>query len=187
MTSTFCVTPLLVAALLCIHSEQAASKEFSNEAKEKCIGAINQRTAAFVAEDWAALEKRANAYLTTCNGAFGDQNLSEAIEQLAISNIALNRPSDGLNQAQLCIETYYSNSSCHVQKVIALIALRRTDEARRSLVGAIKLILHNIESTERELVRPLDALDRELLESNLKMFNAQLGHARALQEKLSIE
>lgn len=191
----FMRTSFLTAVLLAVILAQLGRTSRCNaqesapfyELKRKCISAINQRTAAFAARDWGTLEKRAKSYVSQCKGAFDDRDLSEAQQQIAYAQIELNRPVDGLAAASSCIETYYANSACHIRKVVALQKLGRLEEAKRSIMIALRLIEHNIDVTKLNLTRPLEALERELLESRLKEFEAQLGEAQAFQRYVEHE
>lgn len=179
-----------LAIIIALSSFHASGQELSDEAKRDCVEAINERTTAFVAEDWEVVERLAKSYLKSCNGAFGDLDLSEAQDKLAIAIIELHRPSEGLKAAESCIERYYGNSSCHVEKVVALNLLGRANEARKNLAIAFKVINHNIDSTQRALARPVgglerERLDRELLKSDLNKYEAQIQHASALKEQMA--
>lgn len=188
MKLTDFVIPLMVSALTLVGAMlpcQAQEPEQIYELKSRCISELDKRTAAFVAQDWEALEKRAKLYVSICKGAFNDSDLSAAHEQIAYAVIELGRPAEGLRAAASCIEAYYGNSGCHIRKAVALQKLDRLDQARRSMTIALRLIAHNIDVTKLDLARPQEALDRELLEAELEMFTAQLDEALALQKHMS--
>lgn len=163
----------------------AASSEDDDQAQfDACISSRDQRTAAVVAQDWQEVSKRANASLALCKGFLDDQDLSAEYGFIATSANIRNRPEEALNAALTCLNDYYSNGACHVEKVIALTALDRSDDARTALDIAIRLIQHNIELLEQDLDKVLEPRDRELKESHLETDRVILNQARELDRLL---
>ena len=141
---------------------------------------MKQRTAAVAAQDWPEVTRRANASLALCAGFFDDQELSDEYGFIATSANIQNRPEEALKAALTCLNQDYSNGACHVEKVIALTALDRSDDARTALDIAIRLIQHNIELLERDLGKELEPRDRALKESHLETDRVILNQAREL-------
>lgn len=152
--------------------------------KNKCISAIEQRTAAFVARDWPVVAERAKAYIETCTNVFDDENISVAQADLAISANERNRSEEGLSFAQACIDTYYPNASCHLQKAIALHRLRRDEDARTALENATRLIPHNIRLLERDLRQEVEPIYREVIEAKLEQNRALMELASNLESEI---
>jgi tetratricopeptide (TPR) repeat protein len=151
--------------------------------KEMCIAQIKQRTAALVAQDWSALERLAERYAKICKNVFGEEDHSSAYEQMAIANVRLNNAKKALSASDSCINISYSNSGCHLQKIEALIMLKRLPDARATLDKAERLIRHLIDLNERDLRDARTALNKELFESRLNNLGAQQSHASALRNR----
>ena len=164
----------------------SADAEEGSRAKQKaCISQINQRTAALVSEDWSELERLAERYVKTCKNAFDDDDYdsSSAYEQIAIANVKLNNIIKALAASESCISTFYSNSGCHLQRIEALIRLKRLTEARASLDKTEKLIKHLIELADRDIRDARSELEKELFLSRLSNLNAQQSDALAIRTR----
>lgn len=147
------------------------------EWKNQCITQFKERTAALVARDWPQLERLAKRYLQDCKGAFGSEDYSIAYEHIAIANMRLNNPTAALAASAECIDTFYGNAGCHVEKVEALIYLERLAEAHTEFKIAERLVTHLIEVNERAL--------REAYEpSEKRLYSSKDNHLRSLKEFL---
>lgn len=153
----------------------------ANSRKDACIAGINERTAALVGEDWQSLERFSEKYVRTCKGVFDAEDFSSAFEGIAEANIALGNPKKAIAAADACIAAYYANTGCQLQRAVALIELKRMPEARSALGRAEKLIAHRTESAKRELKTLGQGQDKDLVESNIKMLEAQHFHATSLR------
>lgn len=161
----------------------ADSSEESAAQKKTCIAQINQRTAALVSQDWSELERLAERYAKTCKNVFDQEDYSSAYEQIAIANVKLSNAKKALAASDSCIGISYSNSGCHLQKIEALVQLKRLTDARASLDKAERLIKHLMELNERDLRDARTALDKELFEARLNNLNAQQSHASAIRNR----
>ncbi len=177
---------LVVLALSCAVMSVAWSAAESKDAtlqKQRCIEQINQRTAALVAEDWSVLERLAQQYAKTCKSVFDNDDHSKAYEHIAIANVRMNNGKKALAASDRCINIAFSNSGCHLQKVEALIQLKRHSEAKALLERTEKLVQHRISITERDLRDARAPLEKELLEARLKELAAQQEHAVAVKKR----
>jgi len=176
------LTLVLFGITLC---GQALAADASNtqSRQEACIDGMNDRTAALVAQDWQNLERLSESYLKMCKGVFDSENISSTYEHIATANIMLGNPKKSLTASDACIETYYANTGCHLERSVALIRLRRMSEARVELDRVDKLIAHRTEISKRDLVSARTALDKELIESRLNNLEAQQSYSAALREK----
>jgi len=161
----------------------ADATEESLAQKKTCIAQINQRTAALVSQDWSELERLAERYAKTCKNVFDEEDYSSAYEQIAIANVKLSNAKKALAASDSCIGISYSNSGCHLQKIEALIQLKRLADARSSLDKAERLIKHLMELNERDQRDARTALDKELFESRLNNLSAQQSHASAIRNR----
>lgn len=176
----------LIFIFLCAMISTAWSADADEESlakKKACIAQINQRTAALVSQDWSELERLAERYAKTCKNIFDEEDYSSAYEQIAIANVWLNNAKKALAASDSCIGISYSNSGCHLQKIEALIQLKRLADARASLDKAEKLIKHLMGLNERDLRDARTELDKELFGSRLNNLIAQQSHALAIRNR----
>lgn len=145
----------------------------NEEKARQCTTQINEQTAALVAQDWPQLERLAKRYLQDCKGVFDSEAYSGAYENIAIANMKLGNAAVALAASEKCIGVFYANSSCHVQKVQALIKLERLTEAHNELEIAERLVAHLIDNNERLLREASHPIYKELYSSKLQNLKAQ--------------
>ncbi len=107
------------------------TEEWQTGSKDKvnrCITMMNERTAAVAAQDWSHLERLANRYLQDCKGVFDSENYSWGYLHLAIAYRQRDNAMAALEASEKCIDVFYANSGCHVEKVEALLKLGRQSE-----------------------------------------------------------
>ena len=129
------------------------------------------------------MERLAERYAKTCKNVFDEEDYSSAYAEIAIANVNLSNAKKALVASDSCIGISYSNSVCHLQKIEALIQLKRLADARSSLDKAERLIKHLMELNERDQRDARTALDKELFESRLNNLSAQQSRASAIRNR----
>jgi hypothetical protein len=151
----------------------AVAQTGSKDNMEQCTTQMNERAAALVAQDWPQLERLAKRYLQDCKGVFDSENYSTAYEEIAMANLQLNNPAATLVASEKCIDIFYANSGCHVNKVQALIKLKRFAEARTEFGIAERLVGYLIESNEKDLHVASHPVYKKLYSSKDRNLRAQ--------------
>jgi len=175
---------LALAAPLFFNSSNAATKKNSEPTFEFCISSMNQRSDMLIAQDWEPLEKNAQNFISKCKGVIDDEAFSYAYFQISVSKNQKEKYSEGLDAAQSCIDAYYGNVSCHVQKALSLKGLNRIQEAKKSLVSAINLTESNIRKIKRDQNSGKSLESKETLEARLEENISALDYARALYDQI---
>ena len=150
---------------------------------DACIIQFTERTAALVARDWGQLARLAQRYLDTCKDIFGAEDYSEAYEHIAIAHLFLGNLEKALLACDQCTNAFYPNSGCHLQRVEVYVGLKRLPDAKSALERAERLIEHNIELRQRNLIDARSASDREVAEARLRNLKSQKTHAAALRTR----
>ena len=169
------------------HSVAIAQGEVKNEVKNKeewmkeCTSQINERTAALVVRDWTQLERLAKRFLQDCKGIIDTELYSSAYSDIAETNLQLSNPKAALAVSEKCIDLFYANSYCHLNKVRAFIKLKRFAEARTEFDIAEKLIGYLIQKTERELLEASHPVYKDLYSSKLLSLKAQRSHLDSIR------
>ncbi|WP_426212607.1 hypothetical protein, partial [Massilia sp. TWP1-3-3] len=120
---------LMTAALVLTFVSFSAAAQ-SREVVE-CEHQMNERGAAMAARDWVSMEKFANVFIKKCQRAATSIDISKAYWESSVAAEQLGRPAAALKYIDGCISVAYSNGTCHVQKVLVLKGMKRTEEARR--------------------------------------------------------
>jgi tetratricopeptide (TPR) repeat protein len=155
--------------------------------REKCISLMNERTAAYSAEDWINLERLSRNYISCCKKVHDPRNIANAYGDIACANNELKKYNIALKESNKGIIEYYAETGCHIQKVVALIGLKRLKEAIEELKIAEKLAIHIKEENQRDLNNSNNSeQDNELYRSRDNLYDAQLGHIKALKDNLGI-
>ena len=164
---------------------QFAQKE-SLEIKQKrqCIDLVNQQTAAFVAEDWEQLNRIAMKFINSCKEVYTARDLASGYSSQATALNRLGRPREALIAADSCIGIYYPDPTCHLERVYALIGLKRFSQVRGALGVTERLAKHNLETAENNLNSPtVDDLEKELFRSEINLFKSILNKIEALKKE----
>lgn len=146
-----------------------------------CVTAINEQTAALVAQDWQSLERISDAYLKACKGVLDAEGLSEAHAGISNANNKLGKPRKALAAADTCIQISYSNTGCHLQRFLSLVALKRLSDAQQTLDRVDRLLEHKQKVAKRELETSQNATDKEWLSARINNFDAQQSRAQTLR------
>lgn len=174
----------ILTAPLLFNSSHAVTKKTSETTDEFCISSMYQRSDMLIAQDWEPLEKHARNFISKCKGMIDDEAFSYAYFQISVSNNQNEKYNEGLNAAQSCIDTYYGNVSCHVQKAVSLQGLNRIPEAKKSLVAVINLAESNIRNIKRDQNSRNILESKETLEARLEENISALDYARALYDQI---
>jgi hypothetical protein len=176
-------TAVLVAAFaIQTHALAAGQHAVSGKREDRCVEQIDGRTAAIVARDWVQLEKVSARFAEQCADVFGIEELSRAHEDVATARNRLGNSRRALLAINACHATYYANTGCHVEKVEALLALKRQREAESAFDKAERLISHATESIGRDLQQTLPGAKKEYLEAQLRKLQAQRAQLDSLRE-----
>lgn len=155
-------------------TNSVAVVQAGNEEKARqCVTLIKEQTAALVARDWSQLERLAKQYLQDCKEVHDSEAYSGGYEHLAIANMYLGNEVAALAMSEKCINIFYGNSGCHVEKVQALIKLKRISEARDALEIAERLVAHLIDNNERHLHETHHPIYKELYSAKLYQLRAE--------------
>ena len=150
----------------------------------QCVDQINERTAAFVAQDWGQVERLAIRYTKDCSAVFGARDDAAPFGDLAVARLKQGSASQALAAADRCIAIFYPSSSCHVSRVQALLASGRVAEARVGLERSERLIIHLLESNSRDRHSgPKKGMDTDLIDAIRESLLAQQSLLQALQER----
>ena len=165
---------LMLMAGILASSVHAETKSNEVKKKEQCISLKKEQAAALVARDWENLERLAKDYIAKCKEVFSSQDLSGCFVDIAIANNELGKPRLALAAAEMCIEIYYGNPGCHIEKTRALIALGRKAEARKSLDISERLTRHALENAKRELESSSSEIEKNLHRSSINHYESAL-------------
>lgn len=155
----------------------------SVEAKASiCIEQMEERDATMFSEDWLQLERLSNTYIGVCKGVLSSESYSRAYQDLSIAQYELGKVEESAATASTCISKFYRNSGCHVQKLLALIRLERTEEARETFRITEKLLTYLSHANRQNLRNASTRLQRALYLSTQTNLNAQIGLLRSLRE-----
>lgn len=161
-------TALLVGVSFSAVTHTAAAAGQSGDRLQTCLHQKQERSAAMQARDWEAMERFANAYIKRCVGIDRPRDFSTAYWEAAMAAMKLGRPASALKYLDRCIEVFYANASCHVEKIYVLILMQRTGEARKWHATANRLVNGQVEATERALRGPIAGVEKEALEIELE-------------------
>lgn len=137
------------------------------EKKGQCLTQWQGQSLALGALDWPQLERLGKKYLQDCKGVLDSEFESAVWEHIAIANNELNNPANGLSASETCIGIFYANSSCHIQKVRALIKLKRFAEARTEFEITERLVVQLIEWNAKSLREASEPIEKEVWSSKL--------------------
>jgi hypothetical protein len=166
----------------------AVSAEAVAPERRACLALQEELTAIFAAKDWPELDGRADAFVARCDGVTDNDFIANAMDWSAVSAIEQSKFQSALEKADACIRRFYAWSSCHVQRLIALIELGRIADARRHADTAVNLATHNIRITSDRLNRAVSELEREELDARLAKYELDLAYATFLRdERLKLE
>jgi S1-C subfamily serine protease len=160
------------------------TEEWQTGSKDKvnrCITIMKERAAALATQDWSYLERLANRYLQNCEGSLDSEDYSEAYCHLAMAHMNRDNAMAALEASEKCIDVFYANFGCHVEKVRALLYLGRQSEARTAFEIAEKIAAHVIKINERKLSEASQPLYKELYSSKQRMLEAQKSHLDSLR------
>lgn len=166
--------------LLCIWAG-AAYAELGRDLRQACTNRIEQRTGALIARDWDRLESESRAYVRDCAKVFGAEDLAQAYENMSIAQFEAGKVQAVLLTVDRCLSAYYATPGCHLHRVKALLALRRSTEAKESLERAERLVESGIQRLEREMVT-LRGSEKELADAQLDDLRAKKSLAEAIRE-----
>ena len=148
-----------------------------------CTDQMRARTAAFVARDWAQVERLAKEFVRECKNVLDAEDVGNAYEQIAIASVELDNLAAARAAEDACINILYAHAGCHVSKVGTLIKLDRLAEARTALDMAQRLIKHAVEITEEKLVDAPDQASRRVYLAKLRKLNAYQSYAERLRQE----
>ena len=185
MISCICISLVVAAFWGVVQTHSIAfAQTASKEKAQQCVTQMGEQTAALVARDWPQLERLAKRYLQDCKGVFGSELYSDAYLHIAIANIQLDDSAAALAASETCIDIFYANSGCHVQKVLALIKLKRFAEALTESEIAEKLVDYLIKRNERDLREASQPVDKELYSSKDDNLKAQKSLLNSIRPQL---
>jgi tetratricopeptide (TPR) repeat protein len=129
--------------LLCLSTIASADDlEDQKKKNERCQTAMSSAETAASAEDWIRAEKFSKEAIRFCSeGEHTPYDMADRYSSLAEAQIELKRYQDALNTSEQCIDTYYATPNCHYYKVLALLGLKRRNEAKEA--GRIATVVCN--------------------------------------------
>ena len=179
------VYALFTAATMfnCCTSVAASTHEVSERTKLACVSQMDERTAALTARDWPQLERLAKRYIQSCRDAFDASNVSDAYEDIADAMLGMHHSKEALSAADACISNYYANPSCHVDKVLALLALKRLSAANDAFIIADRLSSHALAQNESDLANATSSSEKASFTARKHKYESQRELLDALRDK----
>lgn len=146
----------------------------SLQEKRECIEQMKERTAALVAEDWSQLDTIARRFIRSCSDVLDWRYIADAYGAVASANNEMGHFEEALIQANAGTAEHYFGTSSHIEKLKALFALNRVEEAKKSFRVAERLIHSVIEQNDTDLQKAQTESDRELYLSSNALYQSQL-------------
>lgn len=104
-----------------------AAVSFTDE-QQACLGGMEMTSSAFRQQQWAEMEQYATIALQNCESISVEQRANLYLF-LAVANYQQGKFSSTLVATEQCINRDYYNAQCHLERAIALKALKRVKEA----------------------------------------------------------
>ena len=145
----------------------------------KCIDNSSERLGALVARDWGHLIRLAKRDIALCKPIYGPEEISRLLALIALGQSRTGKASDALQTTNVCIRTFYPNTSCHLERSRSLFALKQFDEARRSAEVTHRLIEHARQDAKERIEKLTDISSKDVWVSRLEQLDAE---AEALTE-----
>lgn len=130
-----------------------------------CIQLTYEGVAALEADDWAQLDRIAKDYIESCHGVLDKAYIANAYGNRSKANYELGNLDEAVIYANQCIDLYYFETSCHVQKFMSLASSGKLSEAKKSFFVAERVLAHAIKRNESNLHQASSDVDRELYKS----------------------
>ena len=156
----------------------------------KCIGLVNQGTAAENAQDWPSLERFANAFVRDCpvSGDYPSaRDVADQLGSVAKANRLMGKPEKALAASERCIETYYDVPSCHVEKGLALFALGHKDEGINVIKAARRMDRACVENERMAQKLATDPADAAVHKSWVDRCAAEAADCKRLLDRWKTE
>jgi len=145
----------------------------TNALKQRCIDLKVDETAAIAAADWGAVERIARRRFEQCRAIVEVGDASSSLERVVIARLELGKVEAALRAADECIDFFYSNAGCHVNRAVALRQLARTLDAKAELDSSQRLVEHlrDALATRRQSLLT-GSLEDQLAEAELMKLDA---------------
>ena len=176
----------LMTAALVLKFVSCSAAAQSREVNE-CEHQMNERGAAMAARDWVSMEKFANVFIKKCQRAATSIDIWKAYWESSVAAEQLGRPAAALKYIDGCISVAYSNGTCHVQKVLVLKGMKRTEEARRLIAPTSKLLASQLEDAKKALEHSTIGGETERLKMDLESLEVATEHVKLLATQLGVE
>ena len=164
---------VVAAASTKIRAEPTQRSTRLDETRAQCIDNSAERTAALVARDWSQLIRLSKRNLNLCSSVYGPEQRSNLHARIAVANSRMEKHREALDAADLCIRTYYPNTTCHLERVRAQTQLRRWKDAQATLEIARRLIAHSTEEAKKHFERQTDVAARDFWSARLEQLDAE--------------
>jgi hypothetical protein len=171
---------LISAALTTPTIAQEGRRVSTEELRAQCIDNSSERLGALVARDWPQLIRLATRDIRLCKSVYGSEEISRLQGLIALAQGRMGNAREALQVADLCIRTYYSNTSCHLERSRSLFALRRLEEANRSTEVTRRLIEHARQDAKERIDRLENSSSKELWTSRLDLLDSEAEALEAI-------
>ena len=140
-------TALLATVGILTTSVQAADDSAAREFNSRlCVEARDLTAPAVTTKDWSEIKIQAQRILEACKDVDSYDARARAYWDIATANRELGNHKDALSAADACIGIFVAIPRCQIERARALIVLERRDEAKESLLYALRIAQFNIDS-----------------------------------------
>ncbi len=130
-----------------IISNNLYAEDIINESdgEKICNANIHARKSARRINDWNQLNKLAKEFQKSCETISDNKTMSIAYADMGAANLIFKKTSKALSISEDCINIFYNNFDCHINKANALLELGNFIPANEYILSTYKLINNLIE------------------------------------------
>ena len=170
---------VVFAALAAPSGAQQTRRISSEELRATCIDNSSERLEALVARDWGQLIRLAKRDIALCRPIYSPEEISRIQAFITLAHSRSGNTREALQTADLCIRTFYPNTSCHLERSRSLLAIGKLQEGKRSIEVTRRLIEHAREDAKQRIDALANPSSRDLWVARLDQLGAE---AEALEE-----
>lgn len=164
----------VIAAVLTVPALTQA-KQKSNQETQDCTERRRETTVEVQLQNWSRVETLARDSIRKCSGVYDNREMAKTYSTVALANNEMGRFTEGLVQANTGISLDDQETSNHLEKVRALLALKKTADAKEAFRIADEVIHLAIKRNDDELRTARSDEERQMLTTDRTLHQIQLG------------
>ncbi len=142
---------------------------------QDCTERSRETTVEVQLQNWPQVDTLARDSIRKCSGVYDKREMAKAYSAIALANNEMGRFTEGLAQANTGISMDYQETSNHLEKVRALLALKKIAEAKEAFRIADEIIHLAIKRNDDELRTPRSEEERQMRTTDRTLNHIQLG------------